>query len=252
MIRGIRFLIFEQFWCDGASHRRIYYRHKSRQSSVFRLRRLKSKARTLPAATFEFLLSHRPDLIILSTHGREGLSRLLYGSKAEEIARRTHVPAIFIGPNANGFVDESTGQIQLRRILVPIAHSPSPLHSLHILAELLAPVGVSSDTFQFLHVGDHAPHIARMPGQAESHVEVVQGPIEETILRVAHEYRCRHDCHADGWSSWISGRASGQYDGAYPKTRAVPRPRHPGTGSGWSVVNRWGSAQERGPILGLW
>jgi nucleotide-binding universal stress UspA family protein len=54
----------------------------------------------LAGGIFNFILSHRPDVFVLATHGREGLNRLLYGSKAEEIARRTHVPAIFIGPEA--------------------------------------------------------------------------------------------------------------------------------------------------------
>jgi nucleotide-binding universal stress UspA family protein len=142
----------------------------------------------LAGGIFNFILSHRPDVFVLATHGREGLNRLLYDSKAEEIARRTHVPAIFIGPEAHGFVDKSNGQIRLERILFPVAHSPSPIHSARFLTELLAPIGVSSAAFHFMHVGDSAPKIVGVPDQS---VEVVDGPIEETILRVAQDY------HAD-------------------------------------------------------
>jgi nucleotide-binding universal stress UspA family protein len=129
--------------------------------------------------------------LVLATHGRDGFNRLLYGSKAEEIARHTHVPTFFIGPEAHGFVDKSTGQIRLERILIPVAHSPSPIHSLHFLTELLAPVGVSSAAFQFVHVGDSAPQIFGGSGQMDSKIEVVQGPIVETLLRIAQEH------HAD-------------------------------------------------------
>ena len=145
----------------------------------------------LAGGIFNFILNHRPDVFVLATHGREGLNRLLYGSKAEEIARRTHVPAIFIGPEARGFVDKSSGQIRLERILIPVAHSPSSINSLRFLTDLLAPIGVSSAAFRFLNVGASAPEILEVSGQMASAVEVVQGPIEETILRIAQDY------HAD-------------------------------------------------------
>jgi nucleotide-binding universal stress UspA family protein len=39
------------------------------------------------------------DLIVLGTHGRTGASKLLLGSVAEEIFRRSRVPVMTIGPN---------------------------------------------------------------------------------------------------------------------------------------------------------
>jgi nucleotide-binding universal stress UspA family protein len=108
----------------------------------------------------DFTLKHPTNVIVMATRGREGLNRLLYGSKAEEIFHRTQVlPAIFIGPEARGFVDKSNGQIRLERILIPVAHSPSPISSLGTLASLLAPLGISSAAFQFMHVGDSEPQI---------------------------------------------------------------------------------------------
>jgi nucleotide-binding universal stress UspA family protein len=142
----------------------------------------------LAGGIFKFILSNRPDVVVLATRGRQGLNRLLYGSKAEEVARRTHVPAIFIGPEARGFVDKSTGQIRLERILVPVAHSPSPINSLCFLTDLLAPMNISSAAFRFVHVGDTEPKIMGVSGHA---VEIVQGPVEETIVRIAQDY------HAD-------------------------------------------------------
>jgi nucleotide-binding universal stress UspA family protein len=129
--------------------------------------------------------------LVLATHGHEGFERLLYGSKAEEIARHTHVPTLFIRPDAHGFVDKSSGQIRLERILIPVAHSPSPMHSLHFLTDLLAPIGVSSTAFQFVHVGETAPQIFAASDQMETKIEVIRGPIVETLLRIAQEH------HAD-------------------------------------------------------
>ena len=142
----------------------------------------------IPGGILDFILKYPTNVIVLATRGRQGLNRLLYGSKAEEIARHTQVlPAIFIGPEARGFVDKSNGQIRLERILIPVAHSPSPISSLRSLTNLLAPLGISSAAFQFMHVGDSEPQIMGVSGQPLSAIQVVQGPVEETILRIAQD-----------------------------------------------------------------
>jgi nucleotide-binding universal stress UspA family protein len=141
---------------------------------------------------FEFILSHRPDLIVLATHGREGLYRWLSGSVSEEIARRTHIPTLFIGPKSQGFVDPVTGQMRLERVLVPVAHDPSPVRSLSILASLLEPLGIFSAAIHFLHIGDQPPEIEAASGDnRQGGVNVMEGPVVETIVRVAQE------CHAN-------------------------------------------------------
>lgn len=133
---------------------------------------------------FEFVLSHRADLIVIATHGREGLSRYVSGSVSEDLSRRTHVPTLFIAPNAKGFVDSATGAMQLKRILFPVAEDPSPLFALNLLGQMLAPLGVSSQAFRFLHIGAAPP---RLPLGADRQVEIRNGPVVETILDVAEE-----------------------------------------------------------------
>ena len=39
------------------------------------------------------------DLIVLTSHGRGGLSRLMMGSIAERVARLAHCPVMIVGPN---------------------------------------------------------------------------------------------------------------------------------------------------------
>lgn len=155
----------------------------------------------IPGGILDFILKHPTNVIVLATRGRQGLNRLLYGSKAEEIARRTRVlPAIFIRPEARGFVDKSNGQIRLERILIPVAHSPSPISSLRSLTNLLTPLRISSAAFQFMHVGDSEPQIIGVSEQSLSAIQVVQGPVEETILRIAQ------DIHADMIAMPTAGR----------------------------------------------
>jgi len=43
---------------------------------------------------------HEIDLVVLGTHGRQGLSKLVMGSAAEEIFRRARCPVLTVGPKA--------------------------------------------------------------------------------------------------------------------------------------------------------
>jgi nucleotide-binding universal stress UspA family protein len=138
---------------------------------------------------FDFILSHRPDLVVLATHGREGLSRWLSGSVSEEIARRTHLPTLFFGPQSRGFVAAGTGKMRLDRILVPVAHHPSPRRALHVLGSLLEPLGVDPTAFDFIHVGDTPPQIETASGTNGHDVEVLTGSVVEAILRLARDRR---------------------------------------------------------------
>ena len=53
------------------------------------------------------------DLIVMATHGRSGLDRVLLGSVAEQVIRRSRIPVILLRPNQHPVVG-------LRRLLVPV------------------------------------------------------------------------------------------------------------------------------------
>jgi nucleotide-binding universal stress UspA family protein len=131
---------------------------------------------------YEFILGHRPDLMVLATHGRQGWNRWLHGSVAEETSQRTHTPTLFLGPHAKGFVDLATGTMRLERILVPVAHYAAPQGFLIVLAGLLAPLGVASEAFRPIHVGDHPPKLEDGRG-GHRPVKVISGPVVEMLLR---------------------------------------------------------------------
>ncbi len=38
----------------------------------------------------------RPDLVVMGTHGRSGVARLLMGSVADQVVRRAHCPVITV------------------------------------------------------------------------------------------------------------------------------------------------------------
>jgi nucleotide-binding universal stress UspA family protein len=133
-----------------------------------------------------FLLSHRPDLVVVATHGRMGLHRWLHGSVSEDLLRRTHVPTLLMRPDNRGFVDLESGTLRLRRILVPVAPSPSPERTLHILDSLLSPLGITSDSCELMNVGYTLPVLLDSTGKARA-VEQFEGEIVETIFKVAEQ-----------------------------------------------------------------
>lgn len=44
--------------------------------------------------------AHHADLIVMGTHGRRGLNRLLFGSEAEGVLRHSGQPVLIVGPSA--------------------------------------------------------------------------------------------------------------------------------------------------------
>jgi nucleotide-binding universal stress UspA family protein len=50
------------------------------------------------AAIIDAAQMYKPDLIVMSTHGRSGLGRLIFGSVAESVLRGTTVPILLIRP----------------------------------------------------------------------------------------------------------------------------------------------------------
>jgi nucleotide-binding universal stress UspA family protein len=134
---------------------------------------------------FEFILGHRADLLVMATHGREGLSRYVSGSVSEDLSQRTRVPTLFIGPNATSFVDAETGQIALDRILLPVAQEPSPHFALSVAVKVLAPLGVTVKDLRFVHVGAEAP---RLPASFEKRMQLLDGEVVDTLLTVARQW----------------------------------------------------------------
>jgi nucleotide-binding universal stress UspA family protein len=70
---------------------------------------------------------HKTDLIVVATHGRHGVSKLVLGSNAESIFRRAACPVLTVGPHV-GFIDEQVWKPN--KIIFATDFSPSSLHAL--------------------------------------------------------------------------------------------------------------------------
>ncbi|MFZ0863033.1 MAG: universal stress protein [Candidatus Sulfotelmatobacter sp.] len=71
------------------------------------------------------------DLVVLGTHGRRGLSKLMLGSDAEKIYRSASCPVLTIGPHVH-----ETADWKLRRILCPVDVAEDPEVVLHYALSL--------------------------------------------------------------------------------------------------------------------
>ena len=73
------------------------------------------------------------DLIVMGTHGRGGLDRLLMGSVAEKVVRESRVPVLTV----RGIGDEAAGcRLPIRKILCPINFTDVAREALHYAGDL--------------------------------------------------------------------------------------------------------------------
>lgn len=137
------------------------------------------------------------DMVVVGTHGRRGLRKMILGSVAEDVFRHCRCPVLTVGPHAPAAAPPA---LRNRHVLFPTDLSPESLRALPFalspMQEFLAAVTV-------LHVagpagGDRPREWRRIEEQMRSLVgseaslagvdfEIESGPVAKTILRYAEE-----------------------------------------------------------------
>lgn len=136
----------------------------------------------------DYILDHTPELAVLATHQRHGLDRVLHQSVAEPVARKGRTMTLFVPRTIRGFVDETTGQVQLRNILIPIDRSPHPQIAVNAAAHLARMLGCTDTHFVLLYVGpnEDTPAIHVPSGLAWTHeIRAWNGNVVDNILATA-------------------------------------------------------------------
>ena len=135
--------------------------------------------------------THPPDLLVLATRQREGLSRWLHKAIAEPLARRSRAMTLFVPAQGRGFISPASGAVKLRRILIPVDHRPNAQAALEEAFFLAAGFDCPGVEFKLLHVGTdtgmptlYLPH--RSGWQWEE--RLVPGDPYERIVREASEW----------------------------------------------------------------
>jgi len=71
--------------------------------NILKTQRIASRAVTVEGRAADEILSYTEknnvDLIVMSTHGRSGLSHFFFGSVAEKVSRHSRVPVLLLSPD---------------------------------------------------------------------------------------------------------------------------------------------------------
>ena len=121
-----------------------------------RIKRIRAVADNPTGAILQQLTAHPTELLVLSTHQREGLARLTHHAVAEPLARGTHSRTLFVPAGVEGFVSTETGRTNLTRVLIPIAHTPHPQPAIDLAADLASTLGCEKVLFELVHLGKEA------------------------------------------------------------------------------------------------
>ena len=92
-------------------------------------------------ALLDFARSNHIDLVVVATHGRSGLGKVLIGSVAEKVFRQSPVPVLTIGPH----VGEAAHRKKPRNILVPVDFTPASERGVRFAATLAREHKASAD-----------------------------------------------------------------------------------------------------------
>ncbi|HEY7242876.1 MAG TPA: universal stress protein [Xanthobacteraceae bacterium] len=136
-----------------------------------------------------FLRDSPSHLIVLATRGRDGLEQWLNGSVSEIVARHSAAPTLFIAPGARGFVSPVTGDLKLRRALIPIDFSPRADKAINTVALMGRLLTGAEIVLHFLHVGRTAPSLAAAASSSPAPEAMLRsGNVVSTIIDVAIEF----------------------------------------------------------------
>ncbi|MGD9769495.1 MAG: universal stress protein [Pseudolabrys sp.] len=144
-----------------------------------------------PAQGILSYLEQKPcDLVAFATHGRDGIERWLRGSVSEMVLRQLAIPALFITQGARGFVSQINGDIQLRRVLIPVDFSPAPREAVEVVQGFVGLMGHENVALHLIHVGHTIPPIPAelSDGTPLPPVILRSGSVVEAIVNAAIEF----------------------------------------------------------------
>lgn len=131
-----------------------------------------------------FVATHPSELMVLATHGRDGLPRWLAPSVAEAMARQGRMQTLFISGNGKGFVDPQSGTLRLQRVLLPVDHNPPPAAAVDIVRRFCLALGAPAE-IRLLHIGAKVPALGAASQEAGPPIELRTGNVVDGILQAA-------------------------------------------------------------------
>ncbi len=92
----------------------------------------------VPETILDFAAQEKVDLVVMGTHGRQGLDRLIMGSATEEVLRKSRCPVLAVRKPAHDFVTPSDKcePVHLKKIIYATDFSDTALRALDYAVSL--------------------------------------------------------------------------------------------------------------------
>ena len=120
-----------------------------------------------------YAAEHHPDLIVMGTHGRTGIRRLIMGSVAEKIIRLSDSPVMTVRCGSDG---KPQGYPNYRSILLPVDFSKASTNALWTASEIARKYG---SRLTLLHVTEAPEFRGYLEGDDLDDEELNNSQIEE-------------------------------------------------------------------------
>lgn len=177
-----------------------------------RVRKLEVDIRDPVAASMAHMEQHRIDTIVMATEGRSGLARLVHPSRAEKLARRSRLFTLFVPHDCRPFVSAETGEVTVKRILVPMDPATDPRPAMIRAVRLAELLGDPDLEITLLHVGDGdeamVEDLPQLPFCRWNGVRRSGDPAEQ-ILMLAEELTADAIYMSTSWSRRSLGSSEG-------------------------------------------
>ena len=140
---------------EGASRSAVYENFK------VRIKKKVVRGRPLPAI-LDQLDKGQFDLAVMATRGSSGGSSWFKSSVSEPLAHRTETSTLFVPADSPGIVDPTSGQLTIRKILVPVAEVPDGQNAVTLAARTAIAASQTHGEeveIRLAHVGDQMPQL---------------------------------------------------------------------------------------------
>ena len=88
------------------------------------IKKIEAYGPTIAGAIANYIENEPVDLLVMATEGRRGLAAWFTPSTAEEAARRTLTPTLFVPDGCRGCVSLQDGKVSMKQIVIPVDHDP--------------------------------------------------------------------------------------------------------------------------------
>jgi nucleotide-binding universal stress UspA family protein len=140
----------EAAWIDDSGIQAMHQEQLDQTGAELGSQGYRATAVSLTGPLYDQLLTaieeYKVDLIVLGTHGRRGLDRLLLGSDAEALLRHARCPVLSVGPSVPALANRAWS---IRQILCALTAEPRSTELAGYAEKLAAQVGAE---LSFFHV----------------------------------------------------------------------------------------------------